>query len=67
MRDAFCPRGYISPQLFAHQMKRLARIAAHGEKEWAHKQADDLMLRVLWRLSYHEGVTIFKEMPRWYS
>lgn len=54
----------MTPEEFA---KRMAEIAANGDTEYAHADADNLMANLLDVLGYSEGVRIFTAMVKWYA
>ncbi len=51
-------------QLAANRMKK---IAANGDKESAHVQADDLLCDLLDAAGFEEVTAIFRKMDKWYS
>lgn len=54
----------MTPEEFADAMKK---IADNGDTEYDHRDADDLMIKVLTSLGYGEGAEIFDCMDKWYS
>lgn len=57
----------MTPDEFERKMKHLARRASHGEEEYAHADADELMCKLLSSLGYAKGVDIFNNMNKWYA
>jgi hypothetical protein len=53
-----------TPAQFAAAMRT---ISSDSDQEGRHGDADELMCRVLESLGYSEGVTIFREMNKWYA
>ena len=46
---------------------RMMEIAANGDPERMHSDADDLMREVLIDLGYAAGIQVYDRMERWYS
>ena len=57
----------MSAEEFKKAMEQIAADEADDDEELAHIHADELMCEVLNQLGYSEGVTIFKDMPKWYA
>ena len=54
----------MSPEEFT---RRMHEIAAGGDTEISHAEADRLMMQVLTSLGYGDGATVFAEMDKWYA
>lgn len=59
----------ITPEEFERRMKEVKETyyEKYGDKELAHRFADDLMIDVLNSLGYSEGILINKSMKKWYA
>lgn len=58
------PVPVMTPEEFAAKMRA---IAAGGDVEGCHSEADGLMLEVLTQLGYGEGCRVFGDMEKWYA
>lgn len=59
----------ITPEEFESRMKHIKEkyYEKYGDRELAHRFADDLMTEVLNSLGYSEGVLINNSMAKWYA
>lgn len=59
----------ITPEEFERRMKEIKETwyEKEGDKELAHRFADDLMTDVLNSLGYSEGILINESMMKWYA
>lgn len=59
----------ITPEEFERRMKSIKATyyEKYGDKELAHRFADDLMIEVLKSLGYSEGVLVNNSMAKWYA
>ena len=53
----------MTPEEFARRMQEIDS----GDPETSHREADELMARVLRELGYGAGVDVFDNMSRWYA
>ena len=57
----------MTPEEFKNRMLYLEQEYGNGEdEEEFHKEADDLMCKVLEGLGYEDGIEIFNRNPKWY-
>lgn len=54
----------MTPKEFTFEMQRISKDL---DLEGAHREADDLMCRLLVSLGYEEGIEIFQKMEKWYA
>ena len=58
----------VSPTEFEQEMIHFAeRAKLNREFEWAHRDADASMCRVLEQHGYTKGVQVFENMDKWYA
>lgn len=61
----------MRPYEFRDAMKKIQDKQENNplgfDMEDAHIEMDELMCEVLTFLGYHEGVEIFKQVPKWYA
>ena len=57
---------YMTPGVFTRRMRGIAYLG-DDNVEAAHRNAEELMCRLLESLGYATGVAAFLEMKRWYS
>lgn len=56
----------MTPEEFAKRMEAWKSLA-QGDPETAHSEADELMVKILSLLGYHEGCQSFITMRKWYA
>ena len=56
--------GAMTPTEFEEEMRK---IWERWGTEEAHRQADELLCRVLAELGYDKGVEIFRKAAKWYA
>jgi hypothetical protein len=59
----------VTPEQFAAAMKALDESLSgdDGDEAACHVSADSMMLEILEKSGYGEGVEIFRNMPKWYE